>query len=432
MKMSTFQLIFTAIFVGFILLGVLAFSLFTAKNNSIGNVTIWGTADGGTMTELINTLSQQDKSFQSVTYLQRPSATFNADVINAMASGAGPDLVLLAQDQLQTFSGKILTIPYSTVSQSDFTSSYIEEAQLFLTADGSVALPFLINPMVMYWNRDLFSTAGLPQPPKFWDDLLTTSQRLTVLDASNNIKKSAIAMGSWDNVAYAKQLLTALFMQAGDGITAYNQQGVLTSVFGQTPTGAPENPASSALQFYTEFANPSKVTYSWNRSLKKSTDAFVAGDLALYAGFASDYPTLSARNPNLRFGVAMLPQIKGSSTHLTFGQLSGLAIPRTAANVNGALLIAEKLSSQVGVAAASQAFGLPPVRTDVAVDTSASAATTVFYQSALISRGWVDPDYAGSDAIFRDMVESVISNKSLPDAAVQEASQSLQALIPRQ
>lgn len=431
MKMSNFQLIFTGAFVFFIVLGLVAFSFFTARNNNIGNVTLWGTLDSATMTQLLNTLTQQDKSFQNVTYVERPAATYVPDVINAMASGTGPDMIFISQDQINTFSNKLLVIPYSTISQSDYMSSYITEGQLFLTSQGTLALPFVINPMVLYWNRNLFSSAGLAQPPKYWDDLLTTAQKLTVLDGSKNIKKSAITIGTWDNVAYAKQILATLFMQAGDAITAYNQNGALVSVFGQTPEGAPENPASSALQFYTEFANPSKVTYSWNRSLPESTDAFSAGDAALYVGFASDYSTLLARNPNLNIGVALVPQIKGNSTSVAFGQLTGLAIPRTSANSHGALIIAQKLSDQTGAAAAAVAFNLPPVRFDVPVNTSANAAQAVFYQSSLIARGWIDPDYSGSDDIFKTMVDSVISNKSLPNVAVQDAARSLQALILR-
>ncbi len=432
MKMSNFQLAVTGIFVACIVFGVIAFSFYTARTNSIGNVEIWGTLDSGTMTQMINSLNETDKSFQGVSYTQRPSSTFITDVVNAMAAGTGPDLVLISQDQLNAFSGKLLTIPYSAVSQSSYTSSYIGEAQIFLTQGGTQALPFVVNPMVLYFNRDLLSSAGLPNPPKYWDDLLTEAGQLTTFDGTHNIKQSAIALGAWDNVAYAKQILSTLFMQAGDSITGYTSTGALASTFGQTPAGSTENPSASALRFYTEFANPSKVTYSWNRSMPKSTDAFAAGTAALYVGFAGDYAGLGARNPNLHIGVAVLPQIKGNSLSLTFGQLTGIAIPRTALNPNGALTIAEKLSSQTGIAAAVTAFALPPVRTDVPFDTSGDAVQAVFYQSALISRAWVDPDYASTDVIFKQMVDDVVSNRALPDAAVQTASQSLGALMKSQ
>lgn len=429
MKMTTFQIVFTAIFVVFIGAGVAAFSLFTVKQNGVGNVTIWGTLDGAAMQKTIESLNNQDRSFQSVAYVQKSATSYIPELINAMASGSGPDLVLLSQDQIAQFSDKLQTIPYSVVPQSTYVSSYIYEGQIFLTQTGTLALPFVVDPLVMYWNRDLFTTAGISKPPLYWGDVLTQAQKLSTLDASNNIKKSAIALGSWDNILYAKEILSTLFIQAGDNIVS-GYPGALSAVFGQTPQDASENPATSALQFYTEFANPSKTTYSWNRALPPSQDAFIAGDLAIYIGFASDYPTITARNANLNLGVAVLPQIQGNSAHITYGSLEGLAIPRTAANAQGALTIAQKLSSQIGIATAVQIFGLPPVRLDVQQDTSGNAVSAVFLQSALISRGWLDPNPSATSDIFKTMISDVLSNKSLPGNAVLEAKQSLQALIP--
>jgi multiple sugar transport system substrate-binding protein len=429
MKTSNFQLLALGVFILFIVAGVITFALYSAKPNSTGPVVIWGTTDEQAMQSYIAQLNQDDRSFQDVRYIQKPANTFTTDVINAMASGQGPDIVMLSQDQIAHFANKIDTIPFSTISQSSYLSSYVNEGQLFLTPNGTLALPFLVDPLVMYWNRDLFQAAGIATPPKYWNDVLTDAQKLTVLDPSSNaIKQSAIAMGSWNNVLYAKNILSALFMQAGDFIVG-GYPGSPVSLFGQTPEGASQNPASSASQFFTEFANPSKTSYSWNRSLPSSQDAFTGGTLAVYLGFASNYTSISSRNPNLNFAVALLPQIEGNSTHVTYGRLIGLAIPRTAANPSGALTIAEKMTSQSGAGLAAQYFGLPSVRLDAAQDTSGDAASAVFYQSALISRGWLDPDAASTDAIFSTMINDVVSNKSLPDQAVQEASQSIQALV---
>lgn len=431
MKMTVFQIVFTGAFVAFIILGVIAFSMFTVNNGGNGPVVIWGTQDPEVMTQLTQSLMQQDKAFQSVTYIQRPAETYIADITNAMASGASPDLIFLTQEQIQSFSDKLLVIPYSSISQSTFVSAYIFEGQIFLTSQGALALPFLIDPLVLYWNRDLLATAGYAQPPKYWDELLTETQKLTVI-TNGAIKQSAIGLGGWDNIAHAKDILSALIMQAGDPIVQRGSTGTLVSSFGGTPLDASENPAASALQFYTEFANPSKVTYSWNRSVPNSKDMFVAGDLALYIGRASDYKEIYTRNPNLRFGISVLPQIQGNSTHSTYGELTGIAIPRTSLNPNGALTIAQKLTNQSAITLVTQLFALPPVRIDVPADTSSNAAAAVFLQSALISRGWVDPDSNATDAIFKGMVESVISNKSNPGSATQEASLSMQELVRRQ
>jgi ABC-type glycerol-3-phosphate transport system substrate-binding protein len=342
-----------------------------------------------------------------------------------MASGNGPDLVILPQDELVSFSNKLAPIPYSYMSQRTYTDSFINEGQLFLAPNGALAYPFLVDPLVLYWNRDLFANAGIPQPPVYWSDILDIAPKLTVSDGSGAIQTSAIAMGEWSNVLYAKDIIAMLFLQAGDPITTLPtdpSQGAYQTVLGENAANAQEAPADSALQYYTDFANPSKTSYTWNKIFPSSQDAFVAGELGIYLGYASDYPTLVARNPNLNFGVSLMPQVKGNGPRLTFGRMLGLAVPRTAKNATGAATIALALSSKAGITAVESHTPLPPVRRDVAVDTSSNAAASVFVQSGLIARSWLDPNPTATDAIFKTMIESVLSGQALPNEAVANAS----------
>ncbi len=434
MKMTTFQLASLAIFAVLLLVGIGIFSTFGGVTNAskVGKVIVWGTMDGSIVEQTLSDVRLKDKTMEDVTYIEKNTKTYVPDLINAMATGNGPDLFMISQDQITSFTDKIGVIPYGAVSQLTYTDSYIDEAQLFLTPDGSLALPFAIDPMVLYWNRATLASAGYSKPPEFWNDFFEMSPKLTQLDASSNIKKSAVALGGWSNVLYAKHIVATLFMQAGDPIVLRNEAGKPMSTLGavqNTNTSANENPTTSALQFYTEFANPTKTTYSWNRSLPLSQDAFVAGDLALYFGFASDYPTLKDRNPNLHLGISQMPQIQNTGVTLAFGQITGFAIPRTTKNASGALLAAQKLTSKSAISSLVSFSNLPSVRRDVTVDTSKDAAKSVFAKAALTSRGWLDPDPLKSDIIFQDMIESVISGKAQPSAAVFNANQALQTLL---
>ncbi len=414
-----------------IVVGIGVFSLFrSGTSGSVGNVTIWGTLDQKIMDQVLMTARQQDKSFLNVAYVQKNSDTYDSVLVSSMASGAAPDIFLLPQDEAVLFANKIIPIPYASLSQSTFVSSFIDEGQLFLTPTGSLALPFTIDPLVMYWNRDMFATAGIQQPPQYWNDLLTLAPKISSpATVGSSVKKSAVALGGWSNISYAKEILSALIMQAGDPILTRDAQGKLVASLGSNLQQAAENPTASALRFYTDFANPAKVTYSWNNSLPLSQDAFVAGDLAIYFGLASDYTTLASRNPNLHFSVAVLPQVQGNSSTMTFGRMTGLAIPRTAPNPSGAFTIVQKLTSQSEIAAMVQQTSLPPVRRDITVDTSGNAASAVFVQSALIAHAWDDVDPSATSDLFKSMVESVVSGASQPDAAVSESSLSLQALV---
>ncbi|HVU80304.1 MAG TPA: extracellular solute-binding protein [Candidatus Paceibacterota bacterium] len=430
--MSTFQIAVLGIFSSLILVGVGVFAAFggVLGGGSIGPVTIWGTLDQQTMQGLIEALRTTDKGLESVTYVQKSAASYEADLVNAMASGAGPDLYLLSGDEVLSFADKTLTIPFSAVSQGSYLSSFVDEAQIFLTPQGALALPFTLDPVVMYWNRDLFASAGVASPPSLWSEFLTLAPKITSLDANSTLRKSAVALGEWRNIPHAKDILAGLFMQVGDSIVARQGDGTPAVVLGGESVNSGGNPAESALRFYTEFANPTKTSYSWNRSLPSAPDAFVSGDVAMYFGFASEYASIAQRNPNLRFAAALLPQISQGAGRVTYGSITGLAVARTSKNPQGALEVAEKLSGKDGIGLISGALSLPPVRRDVGVDTAGSATAGVFVQSGLIARGWLDPNPRESDSVFQTMIESVVSGKAPPATAVAEGAQALSELLP--
>jgi ABC-type glycerol-3-phosphate transport system substrate-binding protein len=431
MQTSNFQIIVLGVCTTLILVGIGVFATFGGflGGKSIGKVTLWGTLDAEAMHTLFQTLNETDHTFQNVTYVQKKSATYESDLINAMANGTAPDLFLLDDEDLNEFSDKILPIPYSYVSQSAFFSSYIDEGRIFLVPQGALALPFMVDPLVMYWNRDLFAGAGLASAPAYWNDFLTLSPKITSLTTNATVKKSAVALGQWQNIDHAKQILSTLFMQAGDPIVSRASDGSASVVFGDTPAGYPTNPAESALRFYTEFANPSKTSYSWNKALPQASRAFASGDLAVYFGLASESSNIAALNPNLHFSVSVMPQIEGGGVRITYGKLTGLAIPRVAQNAQGAATVAQKLTSKEASAALSAVLMLPSSRRDVPANTQANASADVFLQSALISRTWIDPGPKASDPLFKDMIESVVSGKSKPSEAVHDAEQLLLRLF---
>jgi ABC-type glycerol-3-phosphate transport system substrate-binding protein len=402
--------------------------------SATGKVEVWGTLSQESMQKVLTTLAETDKDYQDVVYTAINPDAYNAQLINAIASGQGPDLFFMSESTIGLLTDKAVLIPYSVVPQGDYLSAFVDEAQLFVTGQGLLAMPFSIDPLVMYWNRDLFTSAGVPQPPRYWNEFLTLAPKLSSLNANQGARRSAVALGTWGNINNAKAILSALFMQSGDFVTTRsNQTGALLPILGvKNDQAGGVIPAEDALRFYTDFANPALSSYSWNRSLPQSADAFVSGDLATYFGFASEYTVLAERNPNLHFSIALLPQLENSPVRITYGKITGLAVARGAKNPQGGLVVAQKLSMPAVSAALLTHLGLPPVRRDSLPDTSTSAALGVVVQSALIARSWADPSSLATNEIFKVMIESVISGRSTPAQAVYEASAGLRQLLPNQ
>ena len=426
MKITTFQIVVLAIFGVSIIGGVIIFA--TQKSGGKGTgvpVVIWGTMPQANFTAATSEITKGSGGMK-VTYVEKRADTFDHNLIEALASGTGPDVILLPQDLIMRLRGKILPMPYSVLPLRTYKDTFIQESSLYLDANGVLAVPFTIDPLVMYWNRDMLINANLALPPKTWDEFITLVPKLTVKDKNLNILKSAVALGEFRNITNAKDIISALLLQTGNSITALTDNGLVSTM------SPPTLSSIGAINFYTDFANPVKPDYSWNRSLSSSLDMFVAGDLAFYFGYASEIGKIRDKNPNLNFDVTYFPQPKGAPVPVTFGRIQGFAVLRSSANSNDAFNDIITLTSPSVLSPLGGVTGLPSVRLDMQTSSAADPYQTVFYNSAIRSRGWLDPNPVSSGPIFQTMIESITSGELEAGDAIGATSDNLKRLIREQ
>ena len=161
--LSVFQIVLLAIFGAVGVGAVLIFALATAGSGGggTGAVKIWGTFDKNAISAVIRQAADKDSRLLQVTYEQRDPATYESDLTNALAAGTGPDLFFLRSDYVMRDSDKVFIIPYANFSQSQFTNTFADGASPYLASSGVVGVPILIDPLVMYWNRDSLAAAGI-------------------------------------------------------------------------------------------------------------------------------------------------------------------------------------------------------------------------------------------------------------------------------
>ena len=154
--MSKFQIITIAIFVVCIIAGVTLFATYKSKDstNVLPAITVWGTFPASTINALTQKLNNNSIVQIFVDYTEKTEESFDRDFIEALARGNGPDTILIPQSMILRHADKILPIPYDLFSERDFKNTYIEQGESYLTGMGAIALPFIIDPLVMYWNRD--------------------------------------------------------------------------------------------------------------------------------------------------------------------------------------------------------------------------------------------------------------------------------------
>jgi len=429
-NLKPFQVIIMGIF-GFIALaGLFLFANFQGFSSGVakvGAVSIWGTLPAETMNSALMAFKEGHQEYGSVTYTQRPEETFDADVAEAIASGQGPDLLIITQEDLLAAQAKLSPIPSSTISERDFRDNYLPIHELYLIQGGTYAIPFLVDPLVLYYNRPILASSGAAQPPATWEAVSGLAATVNRQTDAQTVTRSLIALGTYENIENARAVISLLFLQAGYSISERTATGArsdlsdaVNNVFGMAP-------AESALNFYTEFSNPSKTVYSWNRSLPNSRDAFIAGDLALYLGFASERAQLAAANPNLDFDMSAAPIPGTNAARTTYGRAYGFAIPRAAQNGDGALRVALTLSERDSVPLFARAFGMAPAHRGALAPQAGDLYEPVYYPEALVARAWLSPAPQEIDRIFATMINNVLSGREGISSAITTTNQSLNA-----
>lgn len=429
MKISLFQGILLGVFSIGALVGLFAFATYSGKGGAsaeVGSVVIWGTLPKEDIDAALTEIAKTDQSLQSVSYVKKDEATLPVDVASAIATGGGPDLILASQEQLYALSRFLTPIPTSSVSESAFTQTFVDQGRLFTASGGSgyYGLPLLLDPLILFSNSDILASEGIAKPPSTWDALVGLASKLTILTPAKQITRGLIGLGTYDNVNNARGILSALFLQTGVPLSGYSAAGGLAADLGQVAvSGVP--PGESVLTFYTQFADPAKLSYTWNASLQSSRKLFQSGDLALYLGYASEARYFSLANPNLNYAVSALPQAKVGGLKTTYGLAYALMISRGAKNAKGAYMTAATLTGTSQQALLAQATGLAPATRSTLSAVPSNPVAAVAYSSALYAKGWVSPMPLGVDQAFSGMVSSVVSGRSAVNEALGRAEGSI-------
>jgi multiple sugar transport system substrate-binding protein len=432
--MSKFQIILIAVCVIAGALAVLIFAGilpgFKEQKGMMGKeaeISMWGIFPQEKILSLLASFNEKNKSSFKINYFEKKSSEYENELLDALASGTGPDIWILTQDMVLKNKGKIYPISFEYYSERNFKDNFTESAELFVDFKNKnvIGLPIAVDPIVLYWNRDLFSSAGIAKPPQYWDEFLTNAQSLTKKDNAGNIIQAGAALGEFKNVKNAKDLLSLLILQTGNPIIKSDTLNVVLGEKGDNIL----NPTESSIRFFNEFSNPSKSSYSWNRALPNSETMFVNGSLAMYFGYSSEIDTIKEKNPHLNFDIAEMPQIRDGKIKATFAKIYGLVISKNSAQRQTAFSAALDLSGQNFSKDFSGAIGLGSARRDVLAKGTADPILSVVYKSSIMSKAWLEPNPDAVSEIFKNMVESAATGRVKISEAVSQAKGQLEQLL---
>jgi ABC-type glycerol-3-phosphate transport system substrate-binding protein len=431
--MNNFQTILVAVFLSFFVFAVLIFSgvikiggLSNNSNQPQGKLVLWGTLSNQLLSNTVDSVNNANKDL-NFKYVQKNPETYQQDLVESFANGNGPDLFMITPDMIQRNNNFIYKIPYASYPEKVFRDSFIDGADVYLAESGVIGFPVFVDPMVLYYNKDILSNEGIAYPPKSWDELFNLNSFLTKKENNGTINQSMIALGQYENINNAKDVLATLLFQNNNFIVKENKSNYIT-VLNNNTSNYIISPAEAVLKFFLEFSNPSNTAYSWNRSLLNSLDMFTGGKLVFYLGRASELFKIESINPNLSFDVTQIPQVKDSKIKRTYGEIYAIVINKKSTNLTSAINIAGALSSGDNAKNLSVSLSLPPVSRMLLANKPEDPYLYTFFDSALISRSWPDPDKVKSNLIFKELVENILSNRLSVAESITKAQGQLELL----
>lgn len=396
-------------------------------------IEFWGVFDDRTdFDKVIRDFQAQNPNI-TVGYKQFSFEDYEKEVINALASGVGPDIWMIHHTWLPKHIDKLLPLPdkISGLDQMpmtfrDFQDQFVEVAVEDLTTDGKVyAVPLYVDTLALYYNRDLFNNASITLPPKNWEEFNNTVEQLTKLDVSGNIIQSGAAIGTSDNINRSADMLMTLMLQSGVRMTdSDNSSATFAKPVNNTAVG------EVALRYYTDFANPNVRTYTWNDSQHYSVDAFTEGKVAMMFNYSHQADILNQKSARLNYSITSMPQISETDIR-NYANYWAVAVSKKSLVPNEAWKFVSYLASKEGSSSYLAQTMRPSARRDIIDLQKNDLRLGVFANQALTAKSWYQIDNSAIESIFAEMIDDVNFGRLSVREALQNAEAEINVLMGR-
>ncbi|OGG11683.1 hypothetical protein A2Z00_00620 [Candidatus Gottesmanbacteria bacterium RBG_13_45_10] len=291
------RLMMIAVFLVLIVLVVLGgkFVLGLIAGSQPVTITYWGLWEDDAIVRNMLTEFESSHGNIKVQYVKQSPQQYRERLQAYINKGDGPDVFRFHNTWTPMLRNELAQAPTSVMTASEFSSTFYPVATNDLVGGQTIyGLPMMIDGLGLYYNEDLFASAGVT-PPTTWEDVLNIVPKLTVKNG-DTILTSAIALGTTGNVENFSDIVATMMMQNGAKLTA--------------PTGTQ---AEEALIFYRKFASPSDPVYTWNDTMDNSIYAFATGKVAMIMAPSWRAFDIKQIAPNLRFKIVPIPQLPGNT-----------------------------------------------------------------------------------------------------------------------
>ncbi|WEK51611.1 MAG: extracellular solute-binding protein [Candidatus Kaistia colombiensis] len=158
-----------------------------------------------------NAYAEFRKAYPNITIEEEkvPYGDLQKKVQVYVASGEGPDIMMGRNDFATAYAAGQFAVPLNQYFSQEFIDDIVDSLRNSGSVGGDLlCLPWETNPVFMYFNRDIFESAGIETPPEVsditqgwtWDQFNDALDRLTkALRAKGDTTSWALAASTYGN-----------------------------------------------------------------------------------------------------------------------------------------------------------------------------------------------------------------------------------------
>lgn len=385
----------------------------------------WAGADESKeLQAVIDKVNAEATDFQIVH--QAIPSDYYTKVQTMIAGNTAPDLMWLSQEFVANYAdnGAILDITDQVAALSDMPAAKLDDYYPGSLAvakynDRLYGLPWIAQPVVLYYNPDLFQKAGVNPPDESWtwDTFKDAAKKLTIKDASGNVTQYGTSFSGWPPIQM-------FIWQAGGE--------VITPDLKSSPIDSPE--AIQGEEFYADIIyNPEYAVPEDVIKEQGFGEMAKAGKVAMFfGGAADDLDYAYQKDPkNAKMMVALVP--KGPKDRTTFAWTAITAVSTQTKNPDLAVKAMVALTDGI-----HHWKVLAPRKSLASVDVIAAAvpgkkdSAAVILQAAESMRSFnIIPKHSDWDTIFWEQFQDPLFHKKGSAADLAKAARpKLEELLP--
>lgn len=227
----------------------------------------------------------------------------------ALIAGTAPDIMVydLSTVQERAMKGQTMSLQSYVEEAGLDLSVYFPETVEICTYDGELyGLPYMTDTRVLYYNKQHFIEAGLDpdDPPTTWEEVLEYNEKLTVVNENGETERVGMSTQIYEMTPWILGWSFGAELWNEDGSPNINSAEML-----------------EALEFAIQLQNQTGSAFEslYEDSMASGITPFVNETASMCIQYNGFYSTIETYNPDLDFGVALIPTKDGENYKSSWG-----------------------------------------------------------------------------------------------------------------